>query len=113
MKKINWRNLLDSGGVWIALFAFLAVASASNEYFRSPQNLINITRQVSYSGIIALGMTFVIAAGGIDLAVGSLFALAGVVSLFAMNSAGGSEAVQLAAGFGLNELVVYSDSCSV
>ena len=50
MKKINWRNLLDSGGVWIALFAFLAVASASNEYFRSPQNLINITRQVSYSG---------------------------------------------------------------
>ena len=100
MKKINWRNLLDSGGVWIALFAFLAVASASNEYFRSPQNLINITRQVSYSGIIALGMTFVIAAGGIDLAVGSLFALAGVVSLFAMNSAGGSEAVQLAAGFG-------------
>lgn len=62
MKKINWRNLLDSGGVWIALFAFLAVASASNEYFRSPQNLVNITRQVSYSGIIALGMTFVIAA---------------------------------------------------
>ena len=100
MKKINWRNLLDSGGVWIALFAFLAVASASNEYFRSPQNLINITRQVSYSGIIALGMTFVIAAGGIDLAVGSLFALAGVVSLFAMNSAGGAVAVQLAAGFG-------------
>ena len=48
MKKINWRNLLDSGGVWIALFAFLAVASASNEYFRSPQNLVNIT-PVSYT----------------------------------------------------------------
>ncbi len=97
---VNWKSIRDSGGVWIALAAFLAIAAVSNESFRSAQNLINITRQVSYSGIIALGMTFVIAAGGIDLAVGSLFALAGVVSLFAMNAAGASEAAQLAAGFG-------------
>lgn len=97
---INWKRVRDSGGVWIALAVFLAAAMISNASFRSPQNLVNITRQVSYSGIIALGMTFVIAAGGIDLAVGSLFALAGVVSLFAMNAAGASEAAQLAAGFG-------------
>ena len=82
---VNWKSVRDSGGVWIALAVFLAVAMISNASFRSPQNLVNITRQVSYSGIIALGMTFVIAAGGIDLAVGSLFALAGVVSLFAMH----------------------------
>ena len=86
--RINWKSVRDSGGVWIALVVFLVAAAVSNENFRSPQNLVNITRQVSYSGIIALGMTFVIAAGGIDLAVGSLFALAGVVSLFAMNAAG-------------------------
>jgi len=97
---VNWKSVRDSGGVWIALAVFLAVAAVSNASFRSPQNLINITRQVSYSGIIALGMTFVIAAGGIDLAVGSLFALAGVVSFFAMNAAGPCEAVQLAVGFG-------------
>jgi len=97
---VNWKSVRDSGGVWIALAVFLAAAMISNASFRSPQNLINITRQVSYSGIIALGMTFVIAAGGIDLAVGSLFALAGVVSLFAMHAAGTSEAVQLLAGFG-------------
>lgn len=97
---LKWRNVRDSGGVWVALAVFLVVAAITNEHFRSPQNLVNITRQVSYSGIIALGMTFVIAAGGIDLAVGSLFALAGVVSLFAMNMAGASEATQLVAGFG-------------
>lgn len=97
---VNWKSVRDSGGVWIALAVFLAVAMISNASFRSPQNLVNITRQVSYSGIIALGMTFVIAAGGIDLAVGSLFALAGVVSLFAMHAAGASEAMQLLAGFG-------------
>ena len=98
--RINWKSVRDSGGVWIALVVFLVAAAISNENFRSPQNLVNITRQVSYSGIIALGMTFVIAAGGIDLAVGSLFALAGVVSLFAMNAAGGPESVQLVAGLG-------------
>lgn len=97
---VNWKRVRDSGGVWIALAVFLAAAMISNASFRSPQNLVNITRQVSYSGIIALGMTFVIAAGGIDLAVGSLFALAGVVSLFAMHAAGASETVQLVAGFG-------------
>ena len=98
--KMNWKSVRDSGGVWIALVVFLVAAAISNENFRSPQNLVNITRQVSYSGIIALGMTFVIAAGGIDLAVGSLFARAGVVSLFAMNAAGGPESVQLVAGLG-------------
>ncbi|MDR0932715.1 MAG: ABC transporter permease [Victivallales bacterium] len=100
-KTINWKNLRDSSGVWIALLLFLAVAAISNENFRSPQNLINITRQVSYSGIIALGMTFVIATGGIDLAVGSLFALSGIVSLLAMNATGGTECVQLAVGLGV------------
>ena len=88
MKQVvlNARKLFaNSGGVYIALAVLLAVCSVSNEYFRNPQNLANITRQVSYSGIIALGMTFVIAAGGIDLAVGSLLALAGVLSILSMD----------------------------
>ena len=92
------RLLKSTGGPYAALVVLLLLCCLSNEHFRNVQNLINITRQVSYSGIIALGMTFVIAAGGIDLAVGSLFALAGVVSLFAMNAAGGPESVQLVAG---------------
>ncbi len=98
MKQVvlNARKLFaNSGGVYIALAVLLAVCSVSNEYFRNPQNLANITRQVSYSGIIALGMTFVIAAGGIDLAVGSLLALAGVLSILSMELAPGSPALQL------------------
>ena len=102
MKQVvlNARKLFaNSGGVYIALAVLLAVCSVSNEYFRNPQNLANITRQVSYSGIIALGMTFVIAAGGIDLAVGSLLALAGVLSILSMDLAPGSPALQLALAF--------------
>lgn len=48
--------------------------------FRTTDNAVNILRQVSVNGIIAIGMTFVIMTGGIDLTVGSLIAVAGVVA---------------------------------
>ncbi|MGC9384602.1 MAG: ABC transporter permease, partial [Kosmotogaceae bacterium] len=48
---------------------------------------LNILRQISYTGIIALGMTFVIISGGIDLSVGSMTALVGGVSILSLNSA--------------------------
>ncbi len=97
MKPATWiyRKMLATGGVYLALVALLVICSISNEYFRNLQNLVNITRQVSYSGIIALGMTFVIACGGIDLAVGSLLALAGVLSLMSMQLIPGSPPLQI------------------
>lgn len=47
--------------------------------FLSPLNLWNVMRQVSITGLIAIGMTFVILTAGIDLSVGSLLAVAGLV----------------------------------
>ena len=58
----------------MALFAILAPR------FLLPFNLFNVMRQVSIYGIVAVGMTFVILARGIDLSVGSLIALAGLVA---------------------------------
>jgi len=49
---------------------------------------MNILRQVSYTGIIALGMTFVIIGGGIDLSVGSMTAFIGAIVVLLMNSLG-------------------------
>ena len=99
LNVIRRRISGPTAGAWIALAVLLAVCCLGNEYFRDPQNLLNITRQVSYSGIIALGMTFVIAAGGIDLSVGSLLAFSGVLSLQVMNATAGTPEVQLAAAF--------------
>ncbi len=93
----RFNRLRSAGGAYAALTVIFVICACSNESFRNPQNLINITRQVSYSGIIALGMTFVIAAGGIDLAVGSLLALAGVLSIQAMNAVDGPAWLQLTA----------------
>ena len=75
------RIFSGGGAAWAALLVLSLVCAISSAPFRNPQNLLNIVRQVSYSGIVALGMTWVIAAGGIDLSVGSLFALSGVVAL--------------------------------
>jgi ribose transport system permease protein len=50
-----------------------------------PENLLNILRQVSFVGIIAMGMTLVITLGGIDLSVGSLVAFLGGVGILFLN----------------------------
>jgi ribose transport system permease protein/inositol transport system permease protein len=50
--------------------------------FLHPLNVMNVLRQVSISGLIAIGMTFVIITAGIDLSVGSMLALAGLVGAY-------------------------------
>jgi ribose transport system permease protein/inositol transport system permease protein len=62
---------------------FLVVLFALLEpNFLNPFNLLNTLRQVSFTGLIAVGMTFVILTAGIDLSVGSLLALAGMVGAY-------------------------------
>jgi ribose/xylose/arabinose/galactoside ABC-type transport system permease subunit len=63
--------------VLLALCVFLSIYTDS---FLNPENLINITRQVSINGILAIGMTVVVLTGGIDLSVGSLVAFSGVIA---------------------------------
>ncbi|MCC8180746.1 MAG: ABC transporter permease [Planctomycetes bacterium] len=70
---------------YIALLALILVAGLSSEHFLQTRNLLNITRQVSYTGMIGLGMTFIIIAGGIDLSVGSAVAFIGGCIIMAMN----------------------------
>ena len=56
--------------------------------FLNPDNIANIVRAVSETGIIAIGMTFVIITAGIDLSVGALLSLASVVTATMMISGG-------------------------
>ncbi|GFI10655.1 ribose import permease protein RbsC [Lachnospiraceae bacterium] len=67
-------------GILIVLVAMWSILMIVSPTFRTTKNAVNILRQVSVNGIIAIGMTFVIMTGGIDLTVGSLVAVAGVVS---------------------------------
>jgi ribose/xylose/arabinose/galactoside ABC-type transport system permease subunit len=64
------------------LLLLLLVFGLLEPRFLHPLNQFNILRQVSISGLIAIGMTFVILTAGIDLSVGSLVALAGLVCAY-------------------------------
>lgn len=70
----------------MALIILFVLSSLASEYFFDARNISNVLRQVSYTGIIAIGMTFVIIAGGIDLSVGSMVALVGVLLLYVVNA---------------------------
>ena len=63
----------------VALLVLIVVMAVINPDFLGWQNLSNITRQVSINAIIAVGMTFVILTGGVDLSVGSVMALSGTM----------------------------------
>ncbi|MDR1613456.1 MAG: ABC transporter permease [Planctomycetota bacterium] len=77
---------IEKWGAPIALAALLVIAAVVGwPHFHKPQNLINVMRQASYTGIIALSMTFVIISGGIDLSVGSMAAFCASVGVLFMN----------------------------
>jgi ribose/xylose/arabinose/galactoside ABC-type transport system permease subunit len=71
-------------GIYLALLVLVAYFSIEIPEFRTADNALLILLQVSVIGIIAIGMTFTILTAGIDLSVGSLLAVAGIMSgLFA------------------------------
>lgn len=96
--SIRFANLLRDSGIALALLLLIVVFSLTTQHFLSFNNITNILTQVTINLILAIGMTFVILIGGIDLSVGSLLALCAVVGGTVMNipGLGVGEAVALA-----------------
>jgi len=74
------RSMLQNQGILIAFILLCLALSLSSEFFLTWNNWINIIRQTAINGILAIGVTFVILGGGIDLSVGSVMALCGAVA---------------------------------
>lgn len=68
-------------GPLIALVVIVILGSIIDSAFLTGENTINIFRQVSINGIMAIGMTVVIIGGGIDLSIGSILSFSCVVSV--------------------------------
>ena len=73
-------NVLRRSGALVALVVACIFGVARYAAFLTSENVWNVLRQNSMLGLVALGMTFVILSGGIDLSVGALLAVAGVVA---------------------------------
>jgi ribose transport system permease protein len=73
------KNYIKQFGTIVMLLILVVLFSISTSSFLTFKNGINILRQVSVLGILSVGMTFVMVTGGMDLSVGSLLALTGVI----------------------------------
>ncbi|WP_392559867.1 ribose ABC transporter permease [Orbus mooreae] len=80
MHTINIKRLLIEQKSLITLLVLVILVSSLNSHFFTLNNLFNILQQTSINAIIAVGMTLVILTSGIDLTVGSLFALTGAIA---------------------------------
>ena len=80
-EKNIFQKLISEQSFWVtmALFIICFVMFFVEDAFSSKDNFFNITRNFSFIGIIAVGMTFVIITAGIDLSVGSIMGLTGIV----------------------------------
>lgn len=74
------RRWLGDYGIVLAFLALCAALALTQDNFMSWGNWVNLLRQTSINGLLAIGMSFVILGGGIDLSVGSVLAVAAMVS---------------------------------
>lgn len=81
-------RLFSSQTFWVVIAVVLACLflSFATDSFATSKNLFNITRNITFVAIVALGMTFVIITGGIDLSVGSVLCLCSMVLAVTMHA---------------------------
>jgi ribose transport system permease protein len=86
LKRFEWRqNIIYIG--FVAVFILFAILLGDSG-FANPNNLLNIFRQTATISIMAVAMTYVIAAAEIDLSIGSVAGLSSVVTAMTLNSFG-------------------------
>jgi inositol transport system permease protein len=87
-------------GLVLALGLVCALLAAAKPTFFTAANLVNILRQVSINGLLAVGVTLVLLTGGVDLSLGSVVALSGVVAASLAQPGDGPVLFAVAAGIG-------------
>lgn len=75
---------VEEAGVLSALLLICLLLALTTEQFMLPTNLLNVARQATYVGIMAVGIVFVISQGDIDLSVGAMFNLTTIALAFAL-----------------------------
>jgi len=79
-KRFDFQHFLKDNGILVGFFIIVVLLSIARPNFLRTANLINVLRQVSCIGMATLGVGLLIIMNQIDLAIGSTFALAGVIA---------------------------------
>jgi inositol transport system permease protein len=86
--RARWSTASSKYSIYLVLLAMLVISSLISPVFFSAKNFSNISRQISITTIIAFGQTMLIICGMIDLAAGSVMALAGLLAVAFYKSTG-------------------------
>ncbi len=98
----QFTSILKRYGIAIAFVLVCVILAILSPVFLRWNNILNVIRQSSIIGIMAVGVTFVILTGGIDLSVGSVMAAAGMIAAGSMqNGAGTATAILIGLGVGI------------
>lgn len=108
------RALPGEMTILIILVAMFVVLSIASKKFMTWDNMSNLMKQTSINGVVAIGMTFVIISGGIDLSVGAIVGFSGIISALLMVSGWGIApsvlvAILASAGVGVANGVLVHD----
>ncbi len=103
--KIDFKTLSQKYGLVIVFLMLCLGLGLLTDRFLTVSNMVNVLRQSTINGIIAIGMTYVILTAGIDLSVGSILALTGVVTASLLQSEGVSVPLAIVAGLTLGALL--------
>jgi ribose/xylose/arabinose/galactoside ABC-type transport system permease subunit len=85
-KNVNFNDYSERFGLIIAFLIMIFAISMLSDRFLTLSNTLNVLRQSSINGIIAVGMTMVILTAGIDLSVGSILGLTAVITADLLHS---------------------------
>lgn len=78
-RSFRFEELYQKYGILLILIIEVLFFTFAHQNFLTPNNLLSVGRQISFIGIASIGMTMVMVTGGIDISVGSMLALSGVV----------------------------------
>ncbi|WP_240423173.1 ABC transporter permease [Leucobacter sp. wl10] len=112
-RSTRFKHFIGDYGILVIFALVLVFLSIAAPNFLTVDNLVNVVRQSSIIGIIALGMTFIMITAGIDLSVGSVVGLAGMVFAILAPASGGALWVPLVAGLGVGLLVGFVSAALV
>ncbi|MEP2777655.1 MAG: ABC transporter permease [Luteolibacter sp.] len=96
-------------GIYIVLLFLLIFFTIASENFLVSNNLLNVARQVSMMGIAAVGFSFVLLLGGIDLSVGSVITLVNIVAAYLMVNSGLHPVLAVTAALALSAAIGFSN----
>lgn len=85
-RKFSFKRFFREWGLIFFILVIIIIAASRRPAFLSGRNMINILRSYSTIGIAALGMTYTVIAGGMDLAVGSTVSLSAVITMLIINA---------------------------